>query len=102
MTYKPPFTNCVIEDKDGAAICRRWIEDATGKEVPWTDVLALLNRSAWVAVSERLPEAGQTVIVADARGVGMGWLMAEEGGMDWWHESTTHWMPLPTPPEVKP
>ena len=61
--------------------------------------------SAWVAVGERLPDDGQTVLVAfdpacdTGEPVWLGWL--DEGA---WRDAdgapwpVTHWQPIPAPP----
>jgi hypothetical protein len=62
---------------------------------------------AWISVSERLPEDGQSVIVfwSKYREVGEavfgkveGLFSTDRGGC----YDVSHWMPLPSPPEVTP
>ena len=59
----------------------------------------------WISVKERLPEEGKTVLVTDGLFVHHGYLIDNR----WWSYAscpegfaTTHWMPLPKPPEVQP
>ena len=62
--------------------------------------------AAWIPVSERMPEDGQSVIVfwGKYREVGEAvfgkddkWFSTDRGGCF----DVSHWMPLPSPPEVK-
>lgn len=72
--------------------------------------LALLrNPPRWIPVEERLPESGKRVLVlADVHDVCIAAYYPSRSGRDslWLGDdeasySPTHWMPLPSPPEVK-
>lgn len=56
--------------------------------------------SQWIKCSERMPDAGVSVLVTDGFDV----IIGSYDGFDWvdyyWTEFATHWMPLPEPPEV--
>lgn len=70
------------------------------------------GKSAWVSMNDRLPEAGENVIVWNNLGViALAWLndngaWEQPGGECYSFPCVTHWMPLPDPPkphaEVKP
>ena len=60
----------------------------------------------WIPVSERLPEDGEVVWLWDGNNLGMGYYLVLSGCfMDrdtpLRRIKPTHWMSLPTPPEVK-
>lgn len=60
----------------------------------------------WIPVSERLPEDGEVVWLWDGNNLGMGYYLIFSGCfMDrdtpLRRIKPTHWMSLPTPPEVK-
>ena len=63
---------------------------------------------AWIPVSERLPEPGETVLVWHHGEVQMAWLNHLANGVAYFVRDThynfepTHWMPMPEPPEVTP
>lgn len=63
----------------------------------------------WISVTERLPEKGQNVLVANKRGkqwdIDKAWLSCLGSGFDRCGKrplyNVTHWMLLPEPPEEK-
>jgi len=71
-----------------------------------------LETDGWIAVSERLPETYETVLVALGKGVTEARYSKPHkfvGMCHGWHavdgycfgNKVTHWRPLPQPPEVK-
>ena len=80
----------------------RCIENLTDKLNATNDALP-----RWISVKERLPEDGKNVIVfvrscADWWTMDIDWCVNGHwviNADDEWH-NITHWMPLPTPPEV--
>ena len=75
------------------------------------EVMALRERQRWIPVAERLPEDRSNVLVVaywhEKWGVYMGWCAPERaewcvhiGIGDRSDVAVTHWMPLPTAPEV--
>lgn len=69
------------------------------------------QKPKWISVEERLPEYGKYVLVADERNrfIGLFSLEKTEENYVFWRDmgswtmdviAITHWMPLPTPPEV--
>jgi hypothetical protein len=71
-------------------------------------VLVPKDAGRWIAVSERLPEAGETVLVSEYGDLLLAWLnFSTEAGTAYFSAAgrsnfeVTHWMPLPEPPEVK-
>jgi hypothetical protein len=82
----------------------RWIEAMQPTPQEW--------ERRWIAVSERLPEEDEDVLVMTAEGKfasgGMHVASLDEDGVwypshgdGWEFPDVTHWMPLPEPPEVK-
>lgn len=61
-----------------------------------------MTATKWIAVKDKLPEEYTDVIVTDGEQV---WLdnMSFEDGRPWWmidcHNTITHWIPMPEPPE---
>ena len=59
---------------------------------------------AWIPVTERLPESGETVLVWHYGEVQMAWLNHFTNGVAYFVRDThynfepSHWMPLPAPP----
>lgn len=64
-----------------------------------------VSSSKWIPVSERLPEAGDYVLVCDTREDWYGlWEFSGAAWYDasykpWGIDEVTHWMPLPEPPK---
>jgi len=58
----------------------------------------------WIPVSERLP-LGETVLALwKDKTIHLDWTFMDGGSCYWWNSgqaNVTHWMPLPTPPEVQ-
>jgi hypothetical protein len=59
----------------------------------------------WIPVTERLPKAGDTVLVSEYRDLLLAWLnFSTEAGTAYFSApgrsnfQVTHWMPLPEPP----
>jgi len=79
----------------------RPIEDALNARIA-----ELEAERRWIPVSERLPEDGEVVWLWDGNNLGMGYYLVLSGCfMDrdtpLRRIKPTHWMSLPTPPEVK-
>ena len=79
----------------------RPIEDALNARIA-----ELEAAQRWIPVSERLPEDGEVVWLWDGNNLGMGYYLVLSGCfMDrdtpLRRIKPTHWMSLPTPPEVK-
>ena len=75
-------------------------EDIGGEIVP------LYRSPRWIPVSERLPEGSCRVLAWDGTRVSEVHFHPRAKQSEQWysfagHESPTHWMPLPEPPEVK-
>ena len=69
-------------------------------------IAELEGEQRWIPVSERLPEDGEVVWLWDGNNLGMGYYLVFTGQfMDRYTPlrriKPTHWMPLPTPPEVQ-
>ena len=69
------------------------------------DIEAMMPR--WIPVGERLPEAGETVLLWNYVDHRLGWLKYVASGAAYFFSTQdecniepTHWMPLPEPPEV--
>jgi hypothetical protein len=62
-------------------------------------VAELESRTGWIACTERMPPAGERVLVFDGRSVRMSWTA---GGV--WQAGdralVSHWMPLPGEPDA--
>ncbi len=59
----------------------------------------------WISVKDRLPEISKSVLVTDCCQVCIAFIQSTKKTFtqintwdDWIHESITHWMPLPEPP----
>jgi len=89
------------DPRDGF-VRRTWLEFKTA-------ICGLLQRtrgSGWIPVSERLPEGSCRVLAWDGTRVSEVHFHPRAKQSEQWysfagHESPTHWMPLPEPPEVK-
>ena len=58
----------------------------------------------WIPISERLPEGGKVLVLWKDWTIHLDWTFIDGGSYYWWNSGqavVTHWMPLPTPPEVK-
>lgn len=57
----------------------------------------------WIPVEERMPEDGANIVAWDAA-KGIRWVLRAfpSAGDSGWIAGTTHWMPLPEPPEETP
>lgn len=61
----------------------------------------------WIPVTERLPEVARRVLVTDGENISFGYVLNyERKALNPWctqspclPHTTTHWMPLPTPPK---
>jgi hypothetical protein len=90
------------DPRDGF-VRRTWLEFKTA-------ICGLLQRTranGWIPVSERLPEAGETVLLWNYVDHRLGWLKYTANGAAYFFSTQdecniepTHWMPLPEPPEV--
>jgi len=58
----------------------------------------LQQASRWISVSERLPEI-KVPVLGYSPIAGMAFEMIMNNGKWDWFDDTTHWQPLPTPPE---
>lgn len=70
-----------------------------------TDTGIRLSLLRWTPVTERLPEAGQTVMLWNYVDHRLGWLKYTANGVAYFFSTQdecniepTHWMPLPAPP----
>jgi hypothetical protein len=70
----------------------------------------LSRLSWWISVKDKLPESGQTVLVAPGRGIayhleiaGVGKWISQTGSASGReiHWEVTHWMPMIDPPEAQ-
>ena len=69
------------------------------------DIIRIAAEPDWIPVSERLPEAGQTVMLWNYVDHRLGWLKYTANGVAYFFSTQdecniepTHWMPLPAPP----
>ena len=97
-------------EKDYADVCQKRLEAA---DVFSRQIIELESENAkleaerrWIPVSERLPEDGEVVWLWDGNNLGMGYYLVLSGCfMDrdtpLRRIKPTHWMSLPTPPEVE-
>lgn len=100
------YTDCMSEKVHDfgctCGTCEGWKVRVAGHEV----AIPLDRSDGWIAVSERLPAANQSVIVTDGNGM---WIYTYEpdhvNGWVWQErddcqklDAFTHWMPLPEPP----
>jgi hypothetical protein len=86
--------------------CRETASDLD--EIQWLRMERQRLRSylRWIPVSERLPEGSCRVLAWDGTRVSEVHFHPRAKQSEQWysfagHESPTHWMPLPEPPEVK-
>ena len=69
-------------------------------------IAELEDQQRWIPVSERTPEKDVRVLITNGKSMAVGWVDYDEKWVDFdcWDEcysgNTTHWMPLPEPPEV--
>lgn len=69
-------------------------------------IAALREQPQWISVEDRLPEPDTDVLARRAIGMDVECYHKEASGYWSWDEysgkwKVTHWMPLPTPPEVE-
>ena len=88
--------------------CHQRYEYDEGLKITLTDAqwALLRNPPRWIPVSERLPEGSCRVLAWDGTRVSEVHFHPRAKQSEQWysfagHESPTHWMPLPEPPEVK-
>jgi hypothetical protein len=69
------------------------------------DIIRIATEPDWIPVSERLPEAGQTVMLWNYVDHRLGWLKYTANGVAYFFSTQDecnieppHWMPLPAPP----
>jgi hypothetical protein len=62
--------------------------------------------SEWISINDRLPESAVPVLVTDGLQICIAFIQTLNKKFtqintwdDWIHESVSHWMPLPNPPE---
>ncbi len=110
--------NCLTEQK--AAYARgydagmKFIVDEA-KKAPTIAPESLRPKAHWISVKDRLPEVFDEVIVCFNGFIAIAWRTTEKrgNGIVGWHwdsqmsypesfVNVTHWMPLPTTPEVTP
>ena len=99
--YNTTCSNCgaTFDGRDGTHPENRWNNRASG----------------WISVKDRLPEENSTHVLAYSRHTVRGVVFEQMGEVDfhldhegahWFYEEVgemrhvTHWMPMPTPPEV--
>jgi hypothetical protein len=62
----------------------------------------------WISIKEKIPEIGMSVLVSDGTQICIAFIQSMNKKFTqintwdhWIHESITHWMPLPEPPEIR-